>query len=131
MTVLRVQLGLSSAMFGSAMMLVGMQVIMFGVSAAIVNRRMGWTESDRISRWLGERFSLERGLIGGLAILLLGIALGLAVVVMLFNRVTPQSGIDLPLTRTAILAVFLSLFGLQTVFGAFYLSFLDVGRTLK
>jgi hypothetical protein len=130
-TVLRVHLGLSSAMFGSAMMLVGMQVIMFGVSAAIVNRRMGWTEPDRLSRWSGERFSLERGLIGGSLILLLGVALGLTVVVMLFNRATPASGIDLPLTRTAILAVFLSLFGLQTVFGAFYLSFLDVGRTLK
>jgi glycosyltransferase involved in cell wall biosynthesis len=130
-TVLRVQLGLSSAMFGSAMMLVGMQVIMFGVSAAIVNRRMGWTEPDRFSRWLGKRFSLERGLVSGLLILLLGVALGVTVVVMLFDRATPQSGIDLPLTRTAILAVFLSLFGLQVVFGTFYVGFLDVGRTLK
>ena len=112
-------------------MLVGMQVIMFGVSAAVVNRRMGWTESDWLSRWLQEHFSLERGLIGGLVILLLGIALGVAAVVMLLDRAAPESGIDVPLTRMAILAVFISLFGLQVVFGTFYLSFLDVGRTLK
>ena len=31
----------------------------------------------------------------------------------------------------AIIAVFLTLFGLQVVFGTFYLSFLDVGKTLK
>ena len=130
-TIFRVRLGLSSAMFGSAMMLVGMQVIMFGVSAAIVNRRMGWTEADRLSRWLRKHFTLERGLVGGLLILLFGAVLGLAVVAMLFDRAGPQSGIDLPLTRMAIIAVFLSLFGLQVVFGTFYLSFLDVGRTLK
>jgi glycosyltransferase involved in cell wall biosynthesis len=130
-TILRVRLGLSSATFGGALMLVGMQVIMFGVSAAIVNQRMGWTEADRLSRWLRKRFTLERGLAGGLLILLLGIALGLVAVVMLFDRAGAESGIDLPLTRTAIIAVFLSLFGLQVVFGTFYVSFLDVGRTLK
>jgi glycosyltransferase involved in cell wall biosynthesis len=129
--ILRVRLGLSSATLGGALMLVGMQVIMFGVSAAIVNQRMGWTEADRLSRWLRKRFTLERGLAGGLLILLLGIALGLVAVVMLFDRAGAESGIDLPLTRTAIIAVFLSLFGLQVVFGTFYVSFLDVGRTLK
>ncbi len=129
--IFRIRLGLSSAMFSSAMMLVGMQVIMFGVSAAIVNRRMGWTEADRISRWFQKRFTLERGLVGGLLILLIGVLLGLAVVVMLFDRAGTQSGIDVPLTRMAIIAVFLTLFGIQVVFGTFYVSFLDVGRTLK
>ena len=84
--VLRVRLGLSSAMFSSAMMLVGMQVIMFGISAAIVNRPMGWTESDHVSRWFQKRFTLERGLVGGLLIFSLGILLGLAAVAMLFDR---------------------------------------------
>ncbi len=129
--IFRVRLGLSSAMFSSAMMLVGMQVIMFGVSAAIVNRRMGWTEADRISRWFQKRFTLERGLVGGLLILLIGVVTGLAVVVMVFDRAGTQSGIDVPLTRMAVIAVFLCLFGLQVVFGTFYVSFLDVGRTLK
>ncbi len=129
--VLRVRLGLSSAMFSSAMMLVGMQVIMFGISAAIVNRRMGWTESDHVSRWFQKRFTLERGLVGGLLIFSLGILLGLAAVAMLFDRTGAQSEIDVPLTRMAIIAVFLTLFGLQVVFGTFYLSFLDVGKTLK
>jgi glycosyltransferase involved in cell wall biosynthesis len=127
----RVRLGLSSAMFSSAMMLVGMQVIMFGVSAAIVNRRMGWTEADRVSQWVQKRFTLERGLVGGLLILMIGVMLGLAAIVMLFDRAGTQSGIDVPLTRTAIIAVFLTLFGIQVVFGTFYVSFLDVGRTLK
>jgi glycosyltransferase involved in cell wall biosynthesis len=129
--VFRVRLGLSSAMFSSAMMLVGMQVIMFGISAAIVNRRMGWTEADRLSGWLRKHFSLERGLVGGLLLLLSGFVLGLTAVVMLFDRPGAESGIDVPLTRMAIIAVFLSLLGLQAVFGTFYLSFLDVGRTLK
>jgi hypothetical protein len=35
------------------------------------------------------------------------------------------------LTRLAIISVFLTLFGIQAVFGAFYMSFLDVGRALK
>jgi glycosyltransferase involved in cell wall biosynthesis len=129
--VFRVRLGLSSAMFCSALMLVGMQVIMFGVSAAIVNRRMGWTEADRVSQWFQQRFTLERGLVGGLLIFLAGLALGLAVAVMLFQRSSAQSEIDVPLTRMAIVAVFLTLFGIQAVFGAFYVSFLDVGKTLK
>jgi glycosyltransferase involved in cell wall biosynthesis len=129
--VFRIRLGLSSAMFCSALMLVGMQVIMFGVSAAIVNRRMGWTEADRVSQWFQRRFTLERGIVGGLLILLAGLLLGLAVVVMLFERSTAPSQIDVPLTRMAIIAVFLTLFGIQAVFGAFYVSFLDVGKTLK
>jgi glycosyltransferase involved in cell wall biosynthesis len=129
--IFRIPLGLSSAMFSSAMMLVGMQVIMFGISAAIVNRRMGWTEADRVSRWVQKRFTLERGLVGGLLILLIGVVLGLTAIVMLFNRADTQPGIDVPLTRMAIIAVFLTLFGIQVVFGAFYVSFLDVGRSLK
>jgi hypothetical protein len=104
---------------------------MFGISAAIVNRRMGWTESDHVSQWFQKRFTLERGLVGGLLIFSLGILLGLAVVAMLFDRTGAQSEIDVPLTRMAIIAVFLALFGLQVVFGTFYLSFLDVGKTLK
>jgi len=129
--IFRVRLGLSSAMFSSAMMLVGMQVIMFGVSAAIVNRRMGWTEADRVSRWVQKRFTLERGLAGGLLILVMGLMLGVTAVVLLFDRAGTQPGIDVPLTRMAIIAVFLTLFGIQVVFGTFYVSFLDVGRTLK
>jgi hypothetical protein len=92
---------------------------------------MGWTEADRVSRWVQKRFTLERGLAGGLLILVMGLMLGVAAVVLLFDRAGTQPGIDVPLTRMAIIAVFLTLFGIQVVFGTFYVSFLDVGRTLK
>ena len=63
---------------------------------------------------------------------LLGVLFGLAAVVMLFDRVGPQSGIDVPLTRMAMIAVFLILFGIQSRYSEhFYVSFLDVGKTLK
>ena len=129
--VFRVRLGLSSAMFSSAMMLVGMQVIMFGISAAIVNRRMGWTEADRLSGWLQKHFSLERGLVGGLLILLIGVVTGLTARRDGFRSPRHGVGNRCPAHANSDHAVFLALFGLQVVFGTFYLSFLDVGRTLK
>jgi hypothetical protein len=130
-TIFHIRLGLSSAMFSSALVLVGMQVVMFGISAAVLNQRMGYVEADFVSRWIQRHFTLERGLVGGLLMFLIGLALDLAVVVMLFERYSAHAEIDIPLTRLAIISVFLTLFGIQAVFAAFYMSFLDVGRTLK
>ena len=129
--VLRVRLGLSSAMFSSTMMLVGMQVIMFGISAAIVNRRMGWTESDHVSRWFSETFYPGTRARRRPADLLARHPARLGRRGDALRSHRRKSEIDVPLTRMAIIAVFLTLFGLQVVFGTFYLSFLDGGKNAE
>jgi glycosyltransferase involved in cell wall biosynthesis len=126
-----IRFGLSAAMFCGALTLVGMQAVIFGISAAILNQRMGYVEADRVSRWFQKHFTLERGLVGGLLVFLAGLALDLTAIVMLFERYSADAEIDLPLTRLAIISVFLTLFGIQAVFGAFYMSFLDAEKTLK
>jgi glycosyltransferase involved in cell wall biosynthesis len=126
-----IRIGISSAMFSCALTLVGVQVFMFGIAAAILNHNMGWTEPDRLSRWFEKYFTLERGLIGGLIFFLTGLVLDLIAIVMLFQRYSTISDIDISLTRLAVISVFLTLFGIQVMFGAFYIGMLDTGKTLR
>ncbi|MEN6458359.1 MAG: glycosyltransferase family 2 protein [Thermoguttaceae bacterium] len=131
LTIFRVRLGLSSAMFFGAITLLGVQVLMFGLSATILNRDMGGVEHDRVSRWFDRHFTLERGLLGSLLVVVVGLLLDVVTVVLLFQRYSAFPDIDIPLTRLAVISVFLTLLGIQGVFGAFYLSLLDTERMLK
>lgn len=130
-TIFRVRLGLSSAVFFSALTIVGAQVLMFGVYATMLNQEAEGIEVDRISRWFRRHFTLERGLIGGVLLFAIGLVLDFVAVAMLYQRYSEVPVIDVPITGLAVISVFLTLLGIQVIFTSFYMGLLDMGRTLK
>ena len=126
-----VPLGLSSAIFSCALMLLGVQVMLFGVFTSVLNATAGLVEGDRVGRWVQRHFTLEKGLLAGLAFVVIGLALGGFTIWLLLGVAAPGSGVDVPVTKMAIVAIFVVLLGLQLIFASFYVSLLDMGRILK
>ncbi|MBA7589733.1 hypothetical protein ES708_31822 [subsurface metagenome] len=122
-------LGLSTAIFANACLLMGMQIMLFGIYAIILNSSRGLIESDRISTFFRKNFSLERGLILGGVIFGLGIAMGL-ITLILFVKFALNAPVHIPLTKLAIVSMFIVLLGIQIMFSSFYISLFDTTKTL-
>lgn len=108
---------------GAIATLVGAQIVQLGVFArtyAVLFLR----ERDRLWDALAGRLSLERGLLAGGAILLTGTAI-LAVVV---GRWVANDFGELHAEHLAVVALTLIGLGTQTIFSAFFLSILALGR---
>lgn len=108
---------------GAITTLVGAQIVQLGVFArtyAVLFLR----ERDRLWDALARRVSLERGLLVGGAILLTGTIL-LAIVV---GRWVANDFGDLHAEHLSVLALTLIGLGTQTIFSAFFLSILALGR---
>ena len=123
-------LGLSTAIFANACLLMGMQIMLFGVYAIILNSARGLIEHDRISAFFRKNFSLERGLILGGGILGLGIAMGLTTLILFFKLALHAPNVNIPLTKLAIVSMFVVLLGIQLIFSSFYISLFDTTKTL-
>ena len=123
-------LGLSTAIFANACLLMGMQIMLFGIYAIILNSSRGLIESDRISVFFRKNFSLERGLILGGVIFGLGIAMGLITLILFFKLALNTPNVHIPLTKLAIVSMFIVLLGIQIMFSSFYISLFDTTKTL-
>lgn len=123
-------LGLSTAIFANACLLMGMQIMLFGIYAIILNSSRGLIESDRISVFFRKNFSLERGLILGGVIFGLGIAMGLITLILFFKLTLNTPNVHIPLTKLAIVSMFIVLLGIQIMFSSFYISLFDTTKTL-
>jgi glycosyltransferase involved in cell wall biosynthesis len=123
-------LGLSTAIFANACLLMGMQITLFGIYAIILNSSRGLIEPDRICAFFRKNFSLERGLILGGSILGLGIAMGLITLILFFKLALNAPNVNMPLTKLAIVSIFIVLLGIQIIFSSFYISLFDTTKTL-
>jgi glycosyltransferase involved in cell wall biosynthesis len=123
-------LGLSTAIFANACLLMGMQIMLFGIYAIILNSSRGLIESDRISVFFRKNFSLERGLILGGVVFGLGIAMGLITLILFFKLILNTPNVHIPLTKLAIVSMFIVLLGIQIMFSSFYISLFDTTKTL-
>jgi glycosyltransferase involved in cell wall biosynthesis len=124
-------LGLSTALFANACLLTGIQVMLFGIFAIIFNSSAGLVEQDRISNFFRRNFTLERGLVIGGLVFGLGIIMGLVTMVLLLKFTMDFPSVHIPLTKLAIVSIFIVLLGIQIIFSSFYISLFDPTRTLK
>jgi glycosyltransferase involved in cell wall biosynthesis len=123
-------LGLSTAIFANACLLMGIQIMFFGVYAIILNSSKGLIEPDSISKFFKKNFTLERGLVLGGAVLGLGIIIGLVTLILLLKFAVSFPNVHIPLTKLAIVATFIVLLGIQIIFSSFYISLFNTTGTL-
>ncbi len=111
----------------SVIALIGMQIIGLGLFArffSLTEELDG--ERDSLLQWLSRRFTLERGLILGASIFLIGFVVDGAIFIKwIANHLGPLNEV-----RPAILATTLLGMGTQVIFGSFFLSFLVFKKNL-
>ncbi|MDQ4071188.1 MAG: glycosyltransferase family 2 protein [Actinomycetota bacterium] len=104
--------------------ILGYQTLLFGVFARTCRSSEGPDSSDRLQRWFERNYSLERGLIGGGLLFVVGFAVDAAILVhWLREGLGPINSL-----RPALLAMTLMMVGAQTGFAAFFLSLFRIDR---
>jgi len=110
--------GIHSMILGSLAVIVSYQIIYLGLFAGLYGKKHNLFDTDRITNFISEHVSLERGATVGLAIFLVGFAYSLH---LLLNWVS--SGYkDLPLGGQDMIGFTLMVIGLQTIFFSFFFS---------
>ncbi|MDQ2724088.1 MAG: glycosyltransferase family 2 protein [Actinomycetota bacterium] len=113
-----IHLALHPMFFGSALVIVGFQIVQFGVlvrGCAPMPRRL----EGRLDRWLQEWLTIERTLIGGVLVLLGGIGVEVAV----FVEWATSGFANIYNVRQGVTALTLCVLGTQTIFGGFLYAF--------
>jgi len=123
--IFHIPLGLSAALFASALALVGLQVAFFGVFAEALTISWGFGGGHALSRWLQRNFTLEKGLLAGGLVVLLGLGLGSVTVARLLEVSRQGAPVNVPVTKLAIASVDCLLLGIQIVFASFLLSLFE------
>ena len=107
---------------GSAIALLGLQTLTLGVHGKAYLVANNLEHPDRLMAWLQENFTLERGLLSGLALLLIGLGFGLRIFI-----VWAQHGYEnLFELRTGLVALTLAVSGTQVIVAALFLSLLRI-----
>jgi glycosyltransferase involved in cell wall biosynthesis len=109
---------------GSLLTVLGFQVVTTGVFAKVYSHAARLYTQDRTLGLIARYFNLERGLVIGIVLFLLGFAIDLSILVDWLRRGMGR----LDAVRPAILASTLMIIGAQTVFSSFFLSMLALPR---
>jgi len=109
---------------GAMLTLLGFQLMTTGLFAKAYSHASRLYAPDRTLRMLGRHFNLERGLLVGTAVFLIGFATN---AVILYDWLRSGMG-PLNAVRPALLASTLMVLGAQAVFSSFFLSMLAIGR---
>ncbi len=117
-------------LYASAAVNVGYQAIQFWTFAKVYGTREGFVPDDPSFRRLMSVATLERGLIAGALLLLLGLGMGVGAVsawgTHAFGMMAPSQTMRLVIpSATAILLAF------QTAYGAFFLSVLEIRSSVR
>jgi glycosyltransferase involved in cell wall biosynthesis len=118
-----VVLDIHPMVLGSLLTLAGYQVIFFGLYArayAVANRL---EESDRLVSFISRHVPLERGLLIGVVVIIVGIAINIGILSEWL-----KGGGELSEMRSAIFALTLVILGVQTFSSAFFLSILGIEK---
>lgn len=113
-----------SMILASMLLLLGYQVSMLGIYAKTFSWLEGLTKQDLIIHSALRYFKLEKGIILGLFISVLGFSIGF----ITFLNWAKQGFGPLWAIRPAILSMSLFILGIQIVFSSFFLSILGIGR---
>lgn len=121
-----IQLDIHYMILGSLLALIGFQVIALGVYAMVFAFSQKFVEKSRTHDLVLKYFSLERGILLGGSIFLVGLVINLYI---LFVWVTGDFAFGgKPHLREAILAMTLMVIGIQIIFSSFFLSFLGIKK---
>lgn len=119
-----IELSATSLLFAAMAVLLGCQLIGFGVLARLHGVSTGlWPTSRTVDRFR-RRFSVERGCIAGGGLLLLGLA-GATIPVILWARADFGPMNPVVLMRLSIPAMLAMLTGIQTIFTSFLIGLID------
>ena len=123
--VLGVTFDINTLFYASLAVVVGVHSMLFWMFAKLYGMREGMVPEDPVFLATVRRFSLERGLIAGFVLLLLGLTLGAGAVSSwgsaAFGNLSPARAMRLVIpSGTAILLAF------QIAYGAFFLSVLEI-----
>ena len=110
--------------FASILSIFSYQILNLGVYAHTYAIRQGFLRYDALTLFFKKRFNLEKGIMLGGAVALAGIAIFLFIFI---EWVTKGFG-ELQRIREAILAMTLTVIGLQTIFSSFFISLLFLER---
>jgi len=118
-----VDLGIRSMVAGSLLLIVGYQAASLGLFATVGSDPIRRPD-DRITNWLVEHVTLERGALAGLILFSVG---GVYATYLLYRWVAFGYA-SLPILTHDILAFALLVLGVQTVFSSFFMSVLGRAR---
>jgi glycosyltransferase involved in cell wall biosynthesis len=113
--------GIHVMVFSSMLTLLGWQVLTLGLAAKIFAHTIS-LEEDRWSEWLVRSVTLEKAIVFGAALMVIGaLMIGYIVAVWVRNSFGPLMEVE-----TGLLALTLMVMGLQTIFTAFLTSMLQI-----
>lgn len=107
---------------GSALALLGLQLITLGVHGKTYLVARGLERPDRLITWVQRYVTLERGLLVGLILLAIGLGFGVHIV-LIWARHGFENIFEL---RSGLVALTLSVSGTQIMFGTLFLSLLQI-----
>jgi glycosyltransferase involved in cell wall biosynthesis len=119
-------IGLQFMVLGSLLAILGYQVINLGFYAKIYALEQGLTENDAFVERLLRHFNLERGLIFGSLLLLIGLVV-YAFIVRDWLDTAAVFNVTMELRR-ALLGMTMMILGVQTIFSSFFLSILGIKK---
>jgi len=114
------ELRMHSLILGSMLLIIGYQTLLSGIYIAAFGKTYGMEGGGRLARSLTSYHSLERELFAGTALLLAGVILGMNVILSWM-----EAGYgSLQEIQESVLAMVLTIMGVQTVFSAIFISLL-------
>ena len=122
-----VGLDLNSQIIGMLALLVGSQLVFFAVGARVYGITAGFLDADAKLERLFSVISLEKGIMAGLALLVVGLGM---IGSVLAQWVSVQfGGLDIAVVSRVVMAgAGLAALGVQVIFGSFFISLLSVSH---
>jgi glycosyltransferase involved in cell wall biosynthesis len=108
--------------FAAMVSLLSYQLLQLGIYAHTFAVEQGYLDQDAFMKFFRRHFSLERGLIAGGILFLIGLSINIGIFLEWFNHGFGA----LYRIREAILAMTLMVIGLQTIFSSFFISLLSL-----
>jgi len=118
----RVELDVQTMILGSLFTILGVQILTTGLFARVYSFEQAFDQGDRLLRALARHFNLERGLLLGLIVFLVGFVIDAGVLITWIR----QGLGPLAELRPAILGSTLLAVGVQIITASFFLSMLSV-----
>ncbi|MFA4662848.1 glycosyltransferase family 2 protein [Pyrococcus kukulkanii] len=116
--------GTYSMVAGSLLVLLSYQIASFGIFTKLYGVKNGYFKDGRITKWIKEHLTLERGVLIGVVLFMLG----LIYVLYLLNIYLSKGYAKLPFRGEYMVGLTLIVAGLQTVFSSFIVSTLIEGE---
>ena len=113
--------------FAAVLSILSYQILHLGVYAHTYAIQQGYIKYDKITLFFQRHFNLEKGIILGSLLFLIGLTINIFIFIEWFSK---NFG-ALYRIRESILAMTLLIIGLQTIFSSFFISLLFIERKLK